>query len=343
MLSTYARLFIGFSESFSSLITEYSRQSQSKQTKILPITILSASQVSQALAHPQNQTLTDMIAITHSDNIKIDRKIIQGQESLDSQRIFIEETLNALESKKRVASPATKANIENTMNSLNQQYKLLNNIQNALDHGRKQMSSIKNDIDDLVQRQDGEWSAYRENFLRLLKQEIEKVTKEAGLPPIPQGEIDNLMRQDLQEVLDRFTDLGASKDLPAAELEKILGINNPDFDTYFKMKAYLALRSILPSRENIGELMKKLDQVFIQAKDEANSIYERQAAEIRTHDNDKLQPILKVAESNYETLTRLEIDREDLLKVVASLQDIESIREKTQQRIAEVRPTELKI
>ncbi len=336
-LSTYARLFIGFNETFSSQITHYARQTRSKQTAILPITILSSEQVNQSLSHPQNQSLKDFIGTAYADSIRADRMIIKGQESLNEQKIFIEEALENLETKKKFASPATKASIESTKKTLNDQYKLLTNIKNAQEHGYSQLKGLGQEFKDLSTKQDAEWSTYRDSMLKKLENTLETVLETVGLPSLPQGEIDNLLRQDLQDVLDRFEDLGASKDLPQEELSKLLGIKKPDLDTYFKMKAYLAIRSVYPSRENISQHMKKLDHFFNEAKDEGRKILHQHESEIKALDS-KVQPIVKVAESNNRTLDQLKFGREQLVMSVASLADLEAIREKTQQRITTVTP-----
>jgi hypothetical protein len=336
-LSTYARLFIGFNEAMSRLIKKHSRQSQSRHTQILPITILSPDQV-KSLSHPHNESLKDFIRGAYADFMKANRMLIKGQESLEEQYVFIDETIKTFDEKKRSASPATKKTIEKTQAALNGEYVPLTNIKNMQNHSRRELATLAQDFSNFITELDTEWSQYRDKMLKQLRDELAKVLKEAGLPPLPQGEIENLLRQDLQDLDDRFEDLGASKDLPDNKVEKLLGLNKPDIDTYFKKKAYLALRSVDPSRENIDQYLRQLNNFFKAAKTEGKQLLTKQEAKIKALGNEKVKPIVQSLESNNKTLDKLKEYRDDSIKTVASIRDIEAIRNKTVQRISEARP-----
>lgn len=316
MLSTYARLFIGFFKPFGELVTQYSRQSPSKPLQVLPITILSEEQVTQTLFHPHNSTVKEMIHTAYKDARKADHDLLDGQDSLDTQRRFIETSLEEISSRKSTES--TKL----TRDALEKQYVLLNNIQNAIKHGHSQLNDIEKDFEDFVSRQNTEWVDYRTKYLGKLSEEISN-----RLPAITPGEIENLERQDLQDARDRFVDLGISKDFTNAELNKILNLENPDFDTYFKTKAFMAIRSAIPlDKEKISQVMKSLDNIFVEAKNEGQALSEKQKAEIHNIDNTKVKPLLDTIDRNNKTLKTLESDREKLLPPEA----IEAIEEKIQ-------------
>jgi hypothetical protein len=336
-LSTYARLFIGFNEAMSRLIKKHSRQSQSRQTQILPITILSPDQV-KSLSHPHNASLRDFIKEAYADFMRANQMLIKVQESLEEQYIFIDETIKTLDEKRRSASPATKKIIEKTQTALNGEYMPLTNIKNIQNHSHHQLATVVQDFDHLITELDTEWSQYRDKMLERLKNELTNVLKLAGLPPLPQGEIENLLREDLQDVEDRFEDLGARKDLPDNKVEKLLGLDKPDIDTYFKKKAYLAIRSVDPSRENIDHYLRQLNNFFGEAKTEGKQLLTKQEARIKALDKEKIKPIVQSLESNNNTLTKLKEYRDDSIKAVASIHDIEAIRNKTVQRISEARP-----
>jgi hypothetical protein len=333
--STYAQIILGLS-GIASLVLKHSRQSTAKQISILPITLLTDLQVAQALSHPQNDSLKNLIATAYRDTVEATHNINNSTDSLETQRIFIEETLKTLQAKLGPdISPASKASIESTKDVLNQQLRVIQSIANNSTINSNELNQIKQDIDQVAAVHDTEWTAYREKQLEQLKDRLEKILSAAGLRLLP-GEIDNLLRQDMQEVLDRYVDLGVSKDLPAGKLDKLLGLNNPDFDTFYKMKAYMAIRSANPTPDQAISLLKELDSFFASTKTEANELNQKQLAEnSRLHQQAK--PIVKSAKSSFSELKKLEQERSLLLTRVATIHDLESIRERIEQRV-EVKP-----
>lgn len=332
-ISTYARLFIGFSSDLASYIVGSARVKSTDPTAILPITILSEDQVSQSLSDPLNESFRTLLGTSYADNLKTNRALIKGQETLLEQRVFLEEALRALDEKKRTAPLSAKSSIDTAITALNNQYKQLNNIKNAFDHNEKQLSELNADFSQITTDLKENRSRYKQGLAQLNDQ-LAKLLRENGLPDLPSGEVENLLRQDSwQELLDRFYDTGASKELPPAELERILNLKHPSYETYFKLKAYLAIRSVHPSRENMGKYLKQLDPYFTQANEQAKTLNETEQQQIKTIAEEKIQPVLKTIESNQATLELLHDNREQILTQVTTAKDLATIEENIQARI----------
>lgn len=330
-LSTYASVYIGLSPTLVDLIRKHSRQSSTYESSpILPITLLPENQVNQALSHPQNRSLKDLIATGYRDQREIQHDINAASEDLENHRLFVEESLTTLQAKlKGKVSPAFKANIESTKTALNQQLKVMQSIEKEIGQAQAQLTGVT--LDQQAKAHDQEWSAYREKYLPLLEQQINKVLEESGNHTLPPGEVDNLLRDEMQEVLDRYIDLGASKDFSAAEMEKLLQLEHPDATTYFKLKAYMALRSVNPPLDQRAKLLSSLDPIFKEAKKEAKKIDDKQLAANHTLDQ-SIKPILKTVKNDRMELKKLIQDSSAILSHVASIEDLETIREKMAQR-----------
>jgi hypothetical protein len=342
-LSTYARLFIGFSMSMSRIIKKYSRQSQTKQLKLSPITMISNEQVDESILHPHNKAVKEVIGSSYSSSIKIDRLMIKYQDHLDGQRIFIEEILKLLREKNKQLLDwgSDTQHIQDARKNLNRQFKLLDQVQGDIDDAYQQLSDVRQSIAKVVERGDNAWVEYRTELLDKLREQIVNLLARAKLH-IPQGEIDNLLRQDLQDVEDRFIDLGANKDFPPEELEQILGLEHPDFDTYFKKKAYLAIRSVaVGNKEQIRGVMKELNPFFEEARKAGNRLYNEQGAQVQAIDEQKVRPILQLISSGQTLLAAIESDCNALLESVTSRDDIQSIYNRTFERISKVKPREV--
>lgn len=333
--TTYERLILGFSPDISRRILDTARKKSTRKKTVLGITALDQDEVNQAISDPQNASLKNLINTAYVTHVRADRAMISGLESVEEQRLYTEEALTALDTKKRT-SPSTAQQATETTNALNQQYKQLNNIQNAFDLNGRQLNDAKNDFNSITSDLKDDWDSYKQIVLQNLLQELNGVLKESNLPDLPSGEVDNLLRMDTwQELLDRFYDTGANRELPEQELERILNLKTPSFDTYFKLKAYLAIRSVHPSRENMGKYLKRLDKVFDRAVSEGEALTQRQN-ENNANLNQKIEPILNNAKSNEATLSLIEKNRNELLTNVASTHELEEITKRTQARIAEV-------
>lgn len=336
--STTARLLIGLNPDLCQRIIRSARQNPNKKTNILNITILSSDQMNQSLADPQNNSFKSWIKLVYVNNLQVVNSIIASQEKVEEQRIFIQEALNTLHNKLKSAPPPQKVEIKSAMTSLQQKYKLLNNIDNAYVHSSKQLTALETESNAVIAKHDEQWAAYRSKHLDELKVSLDKILEEAGLPPLPQGEIDNLLRQDSwQEVLDRFNDVGASKDLPEAELEKLIQLKKPSFNTYFRLKAYMAIRSVYPSREKISNYFNKLNDKFNEENHDGDELTAKQEGEVSTL-RDKVIPISQLTDSNRKTVNEILLDSENILKNVTTKRDLEYIIEKTQAVRSEIVP-----
>jgi hypothetical protein len=260
-------------------------------------------------------------------------------DELDRQLIFFDEAFKSLEEERRVATDQSKIEIESAISSFENQYKTMINIKKSLDTTHQQLDSLEGDFSHLAEEHDLQWIDYRTQALSQLHTDLAKLLQSSGLPDLPQGEVDNLLRQDnFHELLARFSDLGASKELTPTEREKILGLNDPSYETYFKLKSYLAIRSVHPSREDMGKYLKKLDSFFDQSHQEGQALTERQEVEIKALDQNKVQPILTGTKTNLITLSKLETEREAALALVASSVDIAAINQNVRVRISEIKP-----
>jgi hypothetical protein len=334
--STYARLFLGFSVPISNNIVKFAKAYVEK-LNILPITLLTEEQVDQALSDPHNEFLKTSIKDYYVDDRKAEHLAIRIQNDSNSQKVFIEETLKALEEKSQNVTPAVKSNIDITRELLLNQYKVLNSIQTELNDNETKLKQFKEQFDPMIQKHEQEWVVYRQQMLDGLLNELK--TKFSGDEDfrLVQGEIDNMQRQDsLQELYDRVTELAA--DLPPGELEKIIDLKNPSNQTYFKLKAFLALRSALTTTTNINRAMKKLNSFFSTTENEGMKLFDKQKSSIQSLVKTELKSMIQTMETNENTLQSLYENRQKILRPVASIEDLEKIRDKTDKRIAETPP-----
>jgi hypothetical protein len=335
--STYARLFLGFSAAISDNIVKFAKKAKAYVANILPITLLTEDQVDQALSDPHNKFLNTSIKDYYVDHRKAEHLAINIQSDLNSQKVFIEETLKTLEEKSQDVTPTVKSNIDVTTELLLNQYKVLNSIQVELNDNETTLKQLQEQSDPMIQKHEQEWVIYRQQMLDGLLNELK--TQFAGDEDfrLVQGEIDNLQRQDsLQELYDRVTELAA--DLPPGELEKIIDLKNPSNQTYFKLKAFLAIRSALTTTTNINRAMKKLNSFFNTTENEGKKLFDKQNASIQSLVKTTLKSITQTMKTNENTLKSLYENRQTILKPVASIEDLEKIRDKTDKRIAETPP-----
>lgn len=335
--STYARLILGFDESISKRIIDTSDQSTTRKTSILPITILTEKQVKQAMSDPSNESLKEIIRSPYVDTIKADRAYIKARENISPDKVTIEETLPVLDSKKRGASQASKTSIDNTMSALNDQYRKLNQLESQLQDIQGQVQIIDNDFASLTGKHTQELRELRKNLLDNLYSEIKEILKSADLNPLLEQEVTNLLREDnYRDLVVRFDDLTSKDSISPAEMERMTGRKDASYATYYRLKAYLAIRSVLTDPSNTKDYMKQLDAVFKDAEKQGQELIEKQKVEIKSVTQNKVLSALKAAESSNTTLSKLESDREKIVREVVTTQDMKVIEEKTEARTAAI-------
>jgi hypothetical protein len=336
-LTSYARMFIGMLPALVRMIRKHSRQTATTTSPVLPITILSESQIQQALNQPQCESLRNFIQTAYKDTIHLDNLTNDSQRMLEEQQIIIESTLYSLKAARDSSniSDAFKAKAEIAMQSLYKQLDVIHTIEADIRKAVTQSAALKNDFTSLLDAQETELDVYRAKQLKQLHEVLDEILVNAGyhkLDPVPGGEVDNLLRADLQEALDRYEDL-AARDLTPKEMEKMLGLTKPDVATFFKIKAYLALRSVNPPLEDRPKLMRQLEQFFEQAKKEGTEILQKQSLETKRLDETNVKPVLQIAANCHAELQALAKDREKVIKPVETRQLRRQIRLQVQQRI----------
>lgn len=333
---TYARLFLGFSPAISALVTEFASKKNTEQTPILPITILRENQVKEAYADPRSEPLRKLVTEVYVPERAADIELVSGQAGVSKQKIYIEEALVTMKDKRRVAAAMTeKTPIDTAVNTLNHQYKDLNNIDNAAKYNERQIHLLEDDFQVTTQNIKSDFNNFNHQALKDLHEAVEKVIHDSGLPALPSGEVDNLLRPDsYQEVINRFNDTGASRELSAKEIEKIIGLQTPDFETYYKLKAYLAIRSVYPSRENIGQMMRRFDGVLAKINQNGQKYSEQRTSEISNLSN-KIKPIADNIVSNDAGINTIAQSSIKTVNDIANTNDLVSIKERIQARVSE--------
>lgn len=336
MQSTYYHLYLGMFNEVADIIKASARPSINKGSDVLGIRHLEKEWIPQALSDPQNESLKTLISLSVTDSSKATKLRNEGGEAVSEQQLFISEALAILEQKKpKGATDLSDAQmtalkkIRDAQAILNTQFKQLINIDNSVKHHHKLIDEVKIEINNLAGSHYSTWQDFRRTNLINLEEPIRKVLHEVGLHQLPQGEIDNLLRTDSwQEVLDRFQDTGAMKELTPAQLEKLFNWNKPTIASYFKLKAYLAIRSVNPSRENMSQYLKRLDPVFNKIDQHGDAITQQQKMEIQSLNDSKVKPILEVVDGNVATLKLLESSRAKVMHDVTSSQEIDRIQDK---------------
>lgn len=333
---TYARLFLGFSPAISALVTEFASKKTTEQTPILPITILRENQVQEAYADPRSEPLRKLVSAAYVAERAADIHLISGQEDVSKQKIYIEEALETMKEKRRVAEITDKAKIDSTVNTLNHHYKNLNNMDNAANYNDRQINNLEEDFKAATQNIKDDFDNFNTQALKDLHEAVEKVIHDSGLHALPSGEVDNLLRPDsYQEVINRFNDTGANRELTAKEIEKMLSLQAPTFETYYKLKAFLAIRAVYPSRENVGEMLRRFDNVLAKIKQDAQKYTEQREPEIANL-SDKIKPIAKNIESNDAGINTIAESSLKTVNEIANNNDLVTLEERIQARVSDI-------
>lgn len=335
---TYACLFIGFSKDLSKYIVDSALKKSTKQTPILGITFIDSDQVSQALNDPRNEALDNFVSTTYKDFMETNHNLLEGQDSVREEKIYLEEALGTLDEKRRISTGTSQTTVNDAISSLNGEYKQLNNIDNAYEYNDKQLETI-GDFSSVISTMRDDREEFNERKLQELHDAVTKVLHDSGVQDLPSGEVDNLLRPDAYiEVYNRFIDTGASKELPPDEIERIFHLSNPTIETYYQMKAFLAIRSVyLASGNEKVKFLDRLKTFFAKTKDEGEKLVEKHAPNT-TAITEKIKPIADNINSNNTTVESLAKKREQILTTVGDV--VPDIEQRIQSRISEAERVE---
>jgi Skp family chaperone for outer membrane proteins len=236
--STYARVVLSNSETISTLIRKYSLSPIEAKPSLVGLPqlgLLSLKQIEDALLDPQNSIQTS-IAV-YATIIQLHRHLIAVQQHAYSHQLAIEEAIKELRDKYTSAEKGQKELLADTMKKLEKHYKEISAMQKELKELESQLVEYEIKLTELTADQDTEWDAFREHILLQLCEELEK----NGIP-LTDLEKNEIRTQEIwTEITKRFKTLS----LP---IPKVINVTQPEFKTYFELKAYLAIHASLSRR-----------------------------------------------------------------------------------------------
>jgi hypothetical protein len=251
--STYSRTVLADLKSLSELIRKYSATQQTIALKVPPGSPLKLEQIQNSLLNPQNALKPSMAAF--ATLLKLEQDIIKSQESIQTQREEMRESIRemrekhvmAQDEKEKTALMEASKEMETLLQKTGDIYQSLARAQSGLDAHYKK-------VDELALKHDKEWHEYRTFYLQQTLDDILATDIE-----LTESEQKTLLHEDTwpQLILD-FDSLNI-------EIPDYLNIDSPNFETYFRLKAYIAIHSSLSRRmlpHKAQDILKYLKQVL---------------------------------------------------------------------------------
>ncbi|MDF3054252.1 MAG: putative cytosolic protein [Gammaproteobacteria bacterium] len=235
--SSYSRTILADLKSLSKLIRKYSAtQQDNTKTREATWAPLKLEQIQNALLNPQNALKPSMVAF--ATLLKTEQEIIKTQERIQVQRESIRESIQGLK-EQHVISKDTKEKeklfesskkMENMLRKTGEIYQGLVRFQETLKERYRE-------IDALALKHDKEWHEYRTFYLRQTLNNL--LVTDLDLSDMERQAL--LSEDTWPQILQDFQTLNI--DIP-----EDLNVSAPNFETYFKLKAYLAVHSSLSRR-----------------------------------------------------------------------------------------------
>lgn len=252
--STYSRNILADLRSLSKLIRKYSATQRDYAALTLDKPLaLTLQQIRNALLNPQNALKPSMAAF--ATLIKIEQDIIKTQERIQTQRETIRESIRSM----REAHVMSKDNREKdklsaSSKSMEALLQRTGEIYQSLTRSQEDLQKYYQEIDQLALKHDEEWHEYRAFYLQQTLDELRSTDLE-----LSEMEEKTLLEQDTwPQVLKDFETMQLA--IPGD-----LNISSPNFETYFKLKAYLVVYSSLSRRmlpHNTQDVLKYVKKIL---------------------------------------------------------------------------------
>lgn len=252
LYSTYARAIIGELAALAQVIHKYSTTSFEQLASLEFPIVLTLTQFEQALLNPQNSIKSSIH--TYATIIKLRREASNIKELNKKQRSLLQQGISKLREKlKTAANDMERDDIMESIQVMEKSIKDLSAANKEVTQLEIQAKKFEQQLITLIKQHDQEWEQYRGHYLKELL-----IGLEAQSVELSELETNDLLRLETwSELIQRFEILNL-------EIPNYLNLQEPKINTYFKLKAYLAIhaslsRRMLPSKpENILKLLKKL-------------------------------------------------------------------------------------
>src|SRR5262249_24796224 len=101
----------------------------------------------------------------------------------------------------------------------------------------KELPNIDSKFNELNHQQDSSWENFRKTLLEKIKQSL--MEKDLSLTDLEIKELESL--ENMAEIIKRFK-------TQSLEIPSYIDIKNPNYQTYFELKTYLAIHAALSRR-----------------------------------------------------------------------------------------------
>ncbi|MFT3742045.1 MAG: hypothetical protein QM752_05140 [Gammaproteobacteria bacterium] len=245
--STYTRTILSETQSLADLIRKYANISYKEEAQP---PLISPQQLTDALANPQSPLRSTMAA--YASLLALNKRLIQTMEDALVQRRLMKESLSRLRDKLDTANPVQQKDLHRHIKELDQAYQETMTLQKNLAPLEAQIGKFKNRLDKYTFEFDQEWEAFRAHYLAQLFEQVNALEIRFS-----ERELQELSAPETwPEVIERFVIQNIG--VPSA-----LNLDEPDYSTYFRLKAYLAIhaalgRRLLPNQpEDVMKYLKK--------------------------------------------------------------------------------------
>lgn len=251
--SSYARTIVSELKTLSALIRKYSlSEYQEAPNATDTFNLLSAKQIRDSQLNPQNAIKPCLAAYAYV--VRVHRDIINTIEQANTQRRILKDSLTKLRDRlPQVTIPVQQKDLQESINTLDKAYKKTIEAQKELPELESRLAVFEKKLEKLTKELDHEWDNYRMKFIQQMITELQ----DTGYSLSEEEIADLRTQQPWPEILARFKARGIT--VPAK-----LQIDDPDFTTYFKLKAYIVIHAFLERRmlpntpEEVTKILKNL-------------------------------------------------------------------------------------
>lgn len=200
------------------------------------LNVVTAKALKDALKHPHSKFIHFTINAL-ADYGRAVRSIFEQKEVIANEKLYIEEAVKEFQLSLEDLEGSDFDQLGDVVDQLEAQYLGLVELDNNLDNSLDGISKMIAELTSMISRQDKEWDDYRTEYNQKLVDSFNEMNF-----PLTELEKQELLSQDSWEsMLETIREM-------KIELPKNLDVNHPNFGTYFKLKAYLAMYASLSRR-----------------------------------------------------------------------------------------------
>lgn len=200
------------------------------------LNVVTAKALKDALKHPHSKFIHFTINAL-ADYGRAVRSIFEQMEMVSDEKLYIEEAVKEFQLSLEDMEGAEFDQLGDVVDQLEGQYIKLVELEEGLSDSLNNISSLISELTEMISNQDKRWDDYRDEYNKKLVDTFNDMDF-----PLTEIEQQELLSQDSWEsMLEKVSEM-------KIELPKNLDVSHPNFGTYFKLKAYLAMYASLSRR-----------------------------------------------------------------------------------------------